>query len=210
VDDVSVSERPRRRPNRRGEGSRLRADIVAAAVRLINRAGTIDAVSLRGVAREVGIDPMSVYRHFASKEDLIWAVLDVEFGELARALDAAEEGFADPVERLRARCLTYVSFGLQRRGEFLALFGTEGRPTPPGGHPDQLPGWPVFAGMVNAVQRCLPSEPAASEEAHTQATLLWAGLHGLTVLRISKQGFPWPAVEELVDGLLTSIIGAAF
>jgi hypothetical protein len=29
-----------------------------------------------------------------------------------------------------------------------------------------------------------------------------AALHGLTVLRSSKRGFPWPPVEALVDGLL--------
>ncbi len=203
----SMAERPRRRPNPRGQGGRLRGEIVDAAVQLIARLGSIEAVSLRGVAREAGIDPMSVYRHFADKEELVWAVLDTEFAELARALDAAAAPFDAPADRLRARCLGYVQFGLQRRGEFLVLFGTEGRPQPPEGGPEVLPGWPVFAALLDDVERCLTAgRRAPATDARTQTTLLWAALHGLTVLRLSKKGFPWPPVEDLVDHLLGELV----
>ena len=172
-------------------------------MRLIGRIGNVEAVSLRAVAREAGIDPMSVYRHFADKEELVWAVLDTEFAELARVLDATAGRFTDSHDRLRARCLGYVDFGLERRGEFLVLFGTEGRPQPPDGDPELLPGWPVFAALLDDVERCLAHSPTApTTEAGPKATLLWAALHGLTVLRLSKRGFPWPPVEALVDRLL--------
>jgi hypothetical protein len=95
---------------------------------------------------------------------------------------------------------------LERPGEFLVLFGTEGRPQPPEGDPGLLPGWPVFAALLDDVERCLAAgrtEPAA--DARSKATLLWAALHGLTVLRSSKRGFPWPPVEALVDGLLDEL-----
>ena len=51
--------------NRRGEGARLRDDIVAAAVALLDETGDQAAVSLRAVARRVGIAAPSIYRHFA-------------------------------------------------------------------------------------------------------------------------------------------------
>lgn len=194
---------PRRRPNLRGEGGRLRSDIIEAAVRLIAEVGSVEAVSLRGIAREAGIDTMSIYRHFASKEELVWGVLDAEFAELAHALDAAEIGFDDPVDQLRARSVAYVRFGLERSGEFVVLFGTEGRPTPPDVESEHLPGWPVFAAFVAGVQRCLPS-PAA--DARTRATLLWVALHGAAVLRLSKRGFPWPPLEQMVDELLRHLV----
>jgi AcrR family transcriptional regulator len=206
VQRASVERQTRRRPNPRGEGGRLREDIIAAAVRVIGEVGNVEAVSLRAVAREAGIDPMSVYRHFADKEDLVWAVLDAEFAELARALEATAAPFRDSHDRLRARCLGYVRFGQERPGEFLVLFGTEGRPQPPDGDPELLPGWPVFAALLDDVERCLaPSRTAPADkqaEAEAKATLLWAALHGLTVLRLSKRGFPWPPIEALVDRLL--------
>ncbi len=202
----STGRPTRRQRNPRGQGGRLRGEIIAAAVQLIGRLGSVEAVSLRGVAREAGIDPMSVYRHFADKEELVWAVLDTEFAELARALDAAAERFDDPVDRLRGRCLGYVRFGLERSGEFLVLFGTEGRPQPPGGDPEQLPGWPVFAALVDDVEACLTDGATTTTDATTRTTLLWAALHGLTVLRLSKRGFPWPPVEDLVDHLLGELV----
>ena len=175
-------------------------------MRLVGEVGNIEAVSLRAVAREAGIDPMSVYRHFANKEELVWTVLDTEFAELARALDSTAASFSDSHDRLRARCLGYVNFGLERRGEFLVLFGTEGRPQPPDGDPGLLPGWPVFAALLDDVTRCLALSPTApAADPRSKATLLWAALHGLTVLRSSKRGFPWPPVEALVDGLLDEL-----
>ena len=197
----------RRRPNARGEGPRLRGDIIAATVRLIAQVGSVEAVSLRAIAREAGIDPMSIYRHFATKEELVWAVLDAEFTELADALDEAEGRFQDPIERLRARCLAYAGFGIERSGEFVVLFGTEGRPTPPHAAAERLPGWPVFAAFVTAVERCRPDAGRGkASDATMRATLLWVALHGATVLRLSKRGFPWPPLELMVDELLRHLV----
>ena len=65
----------RRERNRRGEGDRLRAEILAAASRLLEAAGTDEGLSLRAVAREVGISPQSMYLHFGNLDELGLAVL---------------------------------------------------------------------------------------------------------------------------------------
>lgn len=198
--------RPVRRRNPRGQGGRLRAEILTAAVSLAGRLGSVEALSLRAVAREVGITPMSIYAHFETKEELIWALIDSEFAALAERLDRAEADKADPVERLRARSLAYVRFGLEHPGNFLVLFGTTGRPAPPQEKPEHLPGWPAFAGFVSAIEDCVSAGRAPQVDPRSAATRLWAGLHGMTVLRVSKKGFPWPSVERLVDDLLTDLV----
>ena len=48
-----------RERNRRGEGGKLRADIVAGATQLLEDTGSEDAVTLRAVARQVGISAPS-------------------------------------------------------------------------------------------------------------------------------------------------------
>lgn len=195
-----------RRRNPRGEGGRLRAEILTAAVSLVARLGSIEALSLRAIAREAGITPMSIYAHFETKEELVWALIDAEFAALAKRLDAAQADEEDPVERLRARCLAYVRFGLENPGNFLVLFGTTGRPTPPEERPEELPGWPVFAGFVAAIEACVCARRAAQVQPRAAATRLWAALHGITVLRVSKKAFPWPPVGRLVDELLTDLV----
>jgi AcrR family transcriptional regulator len=47
--------------NRRGQGGRLRTDIVTAAAELLDEAGTEQAVTLRAVARRIGIAAPSIY-----------------------------------------------------------------------------------------------------------------------------------------------------
>jgi AcrR family transcriptional regulator len=202
VDDAP----PARRRNRRGEGGRLREEILTAAVSLAGTLGSIEALSLRAVAREAGITPMSIYAHFETKEELVWALIESEFASLAQQLDRAQADQKDPVARLRARCLTYVRFGLENPGNFLVLFGTAGRPTPPEGTPEQLPGWPLFAGFVSAIQACVSARRAPEVDPRAGATRLWAALHGITVLRVSKKGFPWPPIDQLVDELITDLV----
>jgi AcrR family transcriptional regulator len=195
-----------RRRNPRGEGGRLREEILAAAVSLVGRVGSVEALSLRAVAREAGITPMSIYAHFETKEELVWALIESEFASLAQQLDRAQADLEDPVERLRARCLAYARFGLEKPGNFLVLFGTAGRPTPPQTTPQQLPGWPVFAGFVAAIEACVSAGRAPEVRPRAAATRLWAALHGITVLRVSKKGFPWPPIEQLVDELITDLV----
>ena len=43
-------------------------------------------------------------------------------------------------------------------------------------------------------------------EIDAAALRLWVALHGMTVLRVSKKGFPWPRVDRLVDDLLTDLV----
>jgi AcrR family transcriptional regulator len=55
--------------------------IVAAAVAIADREG-LKAVSIRRVAGELGIRPMSIYTHVASKDDLVDLMLDTVIAEV--------------------------------------------------------------------------------------------------------------------------------
>jgi len=71
VPDTGVGRR-RRAP--RGQGRKLREEILAAAERLLRETGDQEAVSIRAVADAVGVTPPSIYLHFADKTDLIFAI----------------------------------------------------------------------------------------------------------------------------------------
>jgi AcrR family transcriptional regulator len=62
------------------------------------------ATSVRDIARALDIQGASLYAHVASKEDLLYAIVDRAASAFERAADAAEAetGTADPVERLAA------------------------------------------------------------------------------------------------------------
>src|SRR5580704_5301116 len=105
---------PRRQRNARGQGSRLTEDIVAGALALIERTGSDEAVTLRAVAREVGIAAPSIYAHFPDRDAVLMAVIARIFDELTKAIEQGQKSAGqDPAGRLIAGCEAYVAFGLE-------------------------------------------------------------------------------------------------
>ena len=88
--------------NRWGEGERLRGEILAAAARLLAELGGEDGLTIRGVARAVGIAPASIYQHFADRAELVRGLLDHEYARL-RGIDARGRGLARRNGRGRPR-----------------------------------------------------------------------------------------------------------
>jgi AcrR family transcriptional regulator len=58
-----------------------RERVVLAAVDLADQVG-LDALSMRKLGQELGVEAMALYHHFANKEDLIDAMVDVVFAEI--------------------------------------------------------------------------------------------------------------------------------
>src|ERR1700759_5833745 len=117
----------RHRRNARGQGTRLADDIVRGALALVERTGSDEAVTLRAVAREVGIAAPSIYAHYADREAIIMAAVVQVFDELAAAIEKAETTVsADPVQRLLAGCQAYLEYGLGRPGRCALWFSPRG------------------------------------------------------------------------------------
>jgi AcrR family transcriptional regulator len=57
------------------------ARVLQAAVALADEAG-LDAFSMRGLAQELGVVPMALYKHVANKEELLDGMVDIVFGEI--------------------------------------------------------------------------------------------------------------------------------
>jgi len=194
-----------RRRNPRGQGERLRDDIIEAASRLLADP-TAPPLTLRAVAREVGVAATSVYLHFADIESLVLAVAERRFGELVRLQDEVRDGSLDRCQQVRAGCLAYCEFGLAHQGHYQVMFANP-LPMPADMPPEQFPGVVAFRRLIDLVAGCIGAEPT-DERAFFTALLLWQQLHGIVSLRISRPRFPWPplaeTVTEAVDRLLAS------
>jgi AcrR family transcriptional regulator len=195
-----------RRRNRRGEGDRLREEIIIAASQMIGETGDDTALTLRGVARRIGIAAPSIYRHFPDVDALKMAVVQRSFADFARARDAASDDGDDPAAALLARCRAYIRFALANPGPYRYLFsqyaptGTPGRPPP---------GLPVFQALAESINRCQQAGLArAGDDPQWLAAQVWAALHGLVLLRLNAPGFPWPGpLEQMADQAVTRLTG---
>lgn len=193
--------------NRRGEGARLRQEIVAAAADLLDSGGE-GAVTLKDIARTVGISSPSIYAHFPDREAIVAAVVAETFGELKAELVAAiGPAGSDPVARLQTLCAAYLGFSERWPQRYRILFGGSWRardsdlgPTDEGATGI---GQDVLMLIVEAVEACQQVGRSTSTDAFADAVSLWAGLHGLAQLRLVAPQFPWPdgLLEQLVDRL---------
>ena len=199
-------KRSARIKNPQGQGGRLRGDLVAAADRLLGRTGDVEGLSLRAVAREVGIATPSIYLHFPDKAALVRAVLEVRFAELAEAVRAAVVSAPDPAEQLRAGCLAYCRFASEHPNAYRVLFGRRPGPEPASTGGIQT-GAAAFDGLVQAIAACMRAGVAPEDDPFRVATNVWTALHGIVSLRSTTPGFPWPALERQVDDVLAGLVG---
>ncbi|MFB9265535.1 TetR/AcrR family transcriptional regulator [Bradyrhizobium erythrophlei] len=87
-----------------------------AGVRLIFEHG-YEAMSLRQLAAEVGIQAGSLYNHISTKQELLFDLVQDHINDLLRQLDLALEGKTDPVEQLRAFVAFHVTYHMTRKRE---------------------------------------------------------------------------------------------
>jgi AcrR family transcriptional regulator len=198
----------RRTRARRGEGDRLREEILAATEALLLKTNDADSVSIRAVAEAVGVTPPSIYMHFAHKEELILEVCERQFRVLDEVMATAAQGLDDPVEVVKAMGRAYVRFGLERPEHYRFLFMT---PTPEWAiehmteRIDEISG---FGRVTAAVQRCIDEGRFKPGDAFLIACGLWTGVHGITSLLISKAAFPWPDQDTLIDFCISTTLGS--
>ena len=196
---VSGPAGPRSR-NRRGEGGLLRPDILRAAGELLDETGDERAVTLRAVARRVGIAAPSIYAHFPDRQAILLAVVGVAFAELDGELAAAAAASGgDPVERLRGVCAAYLDFARHRPHRYRAMFGgawnaaaavdlaaiTEDDAR-------QL-GREALGVLVSALRDCVAAGRSASTDPDGDAVAVWVALHGLADQRVVSTFVDWPA-----------------
>jgi AcrR family transcriptional regulator len=197
---------PARQRNPRGQGARLRDDIIEAASRLLANPAA-PPLTLRAVAREAGVAATSVYLHFADIESLTLAVAEHRFGELVRLQDAARDEGSDPCQQVRAGCLAYCEFGLAHPGHYQVMFANP-LPLPADMPPGEFPGIVAFRRLTDAVAGCTGAEPADEQTLFT-AMMIWQQLHGIVSLRISRPRFPWPPLAETVTEAVGRLLAGA-
>jgi AcrR family transcriptional regulator len=126
----------KRQRNQRGEGARLKDEIIEAAMRLLDQRPAAE-LSLRTVAREAGITPPSVYAHFPDARAMTTAVVRECWRQVGEAMEeaaAALDPAATPFEQLLAKIEAYVRYAMERPSRYQLLFAI--RPIDPVEPPD--------------------------------------------------------------------------
>jgi AcrR family transcriptional regulator len=178
--------------------------IVAVAREMIIEDG-VEALSLRGVARRLGVTAPALYSHVDNKQALIRAVAEIEVGRLAADFESVDD--ADPVERIRAQSRAYVTYARENPELFnlilLAPPDLDVASLPPDAPLEMTT--QAFASASRAVDDAIEAGAIASDNPLLVALTLWSGAHGVaTVLRLGL-GLP-PELEDAMTDEITNRI----
>ncbi|KGM33445.1 hypothetical protein P409_15805 [Inquilinus limosus MP06] len=182
---VSTSERDAQ-PYHHGDLSRA---LVAAARALLEESGP-EALSLRDVARRVGVSHNAPYRHFPTKQALLAAVAAEGFSILSARLAEIPTGAG-----MAAGFRGYLGFAREQPGLYRLMFdgGLQKSADP------AL--WAVGERAYDGLRQAVHSLAPGADRAAVVAA--WAQLHGLALLVISGQ-----LADDLVrDGALDALAG---
>jgi AcrR family transcriptional regulator len=113
-------------PNRREKRRAATVDeIRATAWKQIGEMGAA-SLSLRGIAREMGVTAPALYRYYKDRDALVTALLIDAFTAFGSALEGARDGFPmdDHAGRFHAMCTAYFQWAAQSPQRYALLFGT--------------------------------------------------------------------------------------
>lgn len=154
----------------------------------------VSSLSLREVARRVGVSHAAPYRHFADKDVLLAAVAEEGFKELTSALNTAiEQAPPDPLRRLEASGVAYVGYAIAHPSHYRVMFGSyrgeQMKANDPNSneYPSSAAGEQTLMVLVKIIiegQSAGMVRPGAPKEL---AWVAWSLVHGLAMLLIDGQ-----------------------
>ncbi|MFT6670556.1 MAG: AcrR family transcriptional regulator [Afipia broomeae] len=164
----------------------LREDCVAEALSIIATDG-IDKLSLREVARRLGVSHQAPYKHYESRDHLLAEVLKGAYSQFANYLDSQLKKGSANENHLREMGEAYIRYAMSHPLEYQLMFNTD--LPDPSGHPDMLKqAHHAFDMLRDALRsRAKTSQrPMAAKEIDHQALFVWSTLHGFVSIMRSE------------------------
>jgi AcrR family transcriptional regulator len=179
----------------------FRERLCAAAERLFAEKGP-DAVTMRQLAAELGVSPMTPYRYFQDKDDILAAVRTNGFNQFASALEAARERGGSARAKGAAVGEAYIRFAFEHPHTYKLMFDLN--QSPDGRHADLVEaGRRAHATMTAWVEDQIAAGDMAGDPEEIGA-MFWAATHGAIVLEMAGKLPPGTAraLQERIGSTL--------
>jgi len=208
VNDVNIREYNRPMTRSTYHHGDLRRALLAEAQEIARSDGP-EAVTLREVARRLGVSPAAIYRHFPDRDGLLGEVAATARLALARRMLDEVERVDEPDRRVRsirnfqAIGRGYIRFADEEPHLLVAAF----LPIPPtGGEREDPNPWHVLAAALDELVATgvMPRERRPGAE-----IVAWSAVHGFATLRAGRafdvSGASDPDPEALLDAIARSL-----
>lgn len=165
----------------------LRQALIEATLALVSEKD-VDSVSLREVARRVGVSHAAPYRHFADKDSLLVAVAQEGFQMLHHALDGVSDRVPiDPLKQLKEIGVTYVDFALKHSTHYRLMFSAYGATSAQRNPELEQAATQAFMVLVDSIKSGQQQRLIRQDDPQQLALAAWALTHGLAMLLLDGQ-----------------------
>lgn len=161
----------------------LRAELLDAAIRELDKVPA-EQLSLRALARSVGVSQTAPYRHFDDKDALLAAMATQSYRQLLNELREARDGAgAHAASQLRAVARAYVDYAAGHDSLFKLMFGPLVQPADDHDELREI-SRDTRTLLQNILQHGMNSGEFRQQDVAYLANAAWAGIHGVATLRI--------------------------
>jgi AcrR family transcriptional regulator len=184
----------------------LQRSAIIDAARDMIVAGGIEALSLRRLARQLGVTAPALYGYVHSKQDLLGAIAEAEVERLAGRFTDVDD--ADPIDRIRAHSRAYITYA-RENPELFQVMLLAPPALPDSGLPAEsaAPSTTMaFSTASGAIEDAIAAGTIETDDPQMVALMLWSGAHGVaTVLQLGLDlptEFEDAMINEMTDRLL--------
>lgn len=183
------------RPLSQDELARFKAQLCDVAARLFAEHGA-ENVSMRQIASAMGISPMTPYRYFANRDEILAAVRIRGFEAFAAELEQAyAQTPGDSVDKAMAAGRAYIDFAFANANTYRLMFEA---------HQQEDSGEGELGAAVARARATLSvygaeliARGVPRFRALAMETLVWSTLHGAITLELAGTTTPGSAREAL-------------
>ena len=159
----------------------FRDRLCEAALKIFVKEG-LENLTMRRLAKELGISAMTAYNYFEDRNEIVQEVLDRAYDEFASSQKGAIDHFAEPMENLMKLDEAYFQFAMDHPLQYSALFMIQNERL----EQSKERRSEAFLPLLDTVTQLVETDVLEGEPVLI-ANLLWSGRHGLISLDFAKR-----------------------
>jgi len=207
MNEIKTPSTPRRgRPAITAEKREEMTTRISETARRLFQTEGYSTVSMRRIAGEIGCSPMTLYKYYDAKIDILRTLWADVFDELFSGLDSISGSEKLPAEALVCLSATYVDYWLNNREAYRLVFVADGVTQPDVSifldNPDIIARYNVFAAAI--AKAC--ADDLDADILKLKLDTLVCALHGIAHNAITISGYDWADSEDMLRIVVAGII----
>ncbi len=192
---------------------KMRSEIRAAAIRIINRRGLgpsdtkgYDEITIRDVIQEANISIGTFYKYFKNREELGQALWAEPVEKLRIEMQSDIESISNPADKIEALLQHYVRFSVENRRVFRGAFlfvRPDRHPTP---EPMDLKDEVFYRNLCEAFVEGQEQGIFKTFVVHDMAQLFWAAIHGSLALPVNLDRYGFDNPQTLSSNMVSALL----